>query len=153
MENERVGDPNSKKKKKRTLRRRQEEAWKKPRKLAIGVRTTSVLFVECMKQGLLAKMIRQEEPRLADITGFRIKTVENGGTSLANMFSTSLKDGKICGRSDCPTCWQEDEQHIDCFQRNLVYESYCTICAPEADGRSSRRMETLRLDTPGVYVG
>ena len=99
-------------------------------------------------------MLRGEEPSLADMSNSRMKIIENGGTALANMFSTNLWKGEACIRKDCPTCKQNDDKKLNCFHSNIVYKSFCTICAPgDREEKSANRMKKVEMSTPGVYVG
>ena len=49
------------------------------------LRTTSVLCVYQTRGGELANRLKAVEARLIDVTGFRIKVVENGGTKLQQL--------------------------------------------------------------------
>ena len=71
---------------------------------------STVMFVPWTIRGRLAARLRQEEDRLADLTGFRIKYTGEGVTQLRRQFSTKFDNGL-----ECVTCDQLDEQKLDYF--------------------------------------
>ena len=80
------------------------------------LRTTSVLFLELTKGGSLAQHLREMEPRLSSLTGFRIRIVELGGRKLKDLLpNTNPWAGSKCGREGCATCSQGGERLPDCF--------------------------------------
>ena len=113
--------------------------------------TSTVMFVPWTSRGLLAAKLRLQEDRLADLTGFRIRYTEEGGTQLWRFFNTGLAAGLECGRAQCVTCGQDDEVKINCFTRSVVYESVCLICHP--DGRKAKNGEEMIQDGNGTYTG
>ena len=54
---------------------------------------TTIMFVPWTVNGRLIGALKAEEDRLAKLTGFRIKFVEEGGTPLWRSFSTTLGGG------------------------------------------------------------
>lgn len=112
---------------------------------------STVMFVPWTIRGRLAARLRQEEDRLADLTGFRIKYTEEGGTQLWRQFSTKLDIGLECGREGCVTCDQLDEQKLDCFSRSVVYESVCLLCHP--DGKKVKPGDNIIQSGAGTYTG
>ena len=54
------------------------------------IETTTVVFVPPTRGGKLAKMLKEKEDDLANITKFRVRYQEAGGTKLGLMFSTDL---------------------------------------------------------------
>ena len=100
---------------------------------------TTVVFVPSTKGGLLVKKLKEEEDRMAEVTGFRTKFQEAGGSKLINCFEKDLGKGQNCCRNSCPPCDSSDRIQ-NCRSRNLVHESSCRICHPassqkEADGQ------------------
>ena len=87
---------------------------------------STVIFVPNTKGGLLVGKLREDEDRMAGVTGFRIKLQEAGGSKLIDSFDKDLGKGQHCGRKPCPPC---DKRQI-CRSRNLVYESSCMTCNP-----------------------
>jgi hypothetical protein len=129
-------------------------------RVLVKVPTTTVFFVDSTKGGVLAKRLRAEEDRLAALTGFRVKIVESGGSQLRQVLpNTNPWAGLKCGRSKCWTCGQNDETVINCFKRNVLYESHCTWCnPPEEDKEKSGKVggkggEDKKLEDRAVYVG
>ena len=108
--------------------------------------TISVLFVDQTKGGILAKRLQEAEDRLAILTGYRIRVTESCGTQLSRILpNTNPWNGEDCTRPECYSCRQGDEKLQNCKQRNILYESYCTICNPEGLKEGYR--------ASGVYVG
>ena len=118
--------------------------------------TTSVMFVDYTVGGALVRALRDQEPRLAELTRFKVKIVELGGTALTSMFEKDLASGQICGRENCGTCQQGDDRPQKCFTRNVLYESCCQKCASDHPPKKPSPMEELNgadLYQQGVYVG
>ena len=114
------------------------------------VPTLSVLFVEQTKGGALAKQLQQAELDLGMKTGFRVRVVENAGTALKRIFSSTNPWGsRECGRPDCVVCSQGDEQIQDCRRRNILYENRCTTCHVESKKEDPKLSGTGK----GIYVG
>jgi hypothetical protein len=59
-------------------------------KLDRRIQPTTVMFVPSTRNGTLIKMMRQNEEKLVEMTGFRISYSEAGGTQLGRYFSTNL---------------------------------------------------------------
>ena len=57
-------------------------------------RTATVVFVASTKGGILARKLREREEVMSEITGFKIRIQEAGGTQLRNKFNTDLGKGK-----------------------------------------------------------
>ena len=87
------------------------------------------MFVDQTVGGGLTKRLKEIEDRMTDITGFRVKISEMGGTQLSQLLpNTNPWAGSKCSRETCHTCNQGDERLQDCFRRNILYESTCTVC-------------------------
>ena len=89
----------------------------------------TVVFVPSTRGSILLQSLKVEEDRMAELTGFRVKYQEAGGSILANAFSKNLGSGQTCGRADCPPC-VESGGKVDCKARSIVYESKCLVCNP-----------------------
>ena len=66
--------------------------------------TSTVVFVPNIRTSLLLRKLKESEERMSDVTGFRIRFQEAGGSQLSNSFSTDLGNGNHCGRVPCPPC-------------------------------------------------
>ena len=83
-------------------------------------------------------------------TGVRVRVVENAGTALKRVFSSTNPWGSSeCGRPDCVVCSQGDEQVQDCRRRNILYENRCTVCQVGNEKDDSKLSGTGK----GIYVG
>ena len=129
--------------------------WKKEKETGLEVETSTVMFIDETAGGTLGKRLRGMEDRLARLTGFRVRFTETGGTQLRHQFPcTNIWKGSGSGLTDCPTCQQGDEQPQNCFARNLLYESHCSVCSVDLkDGKKKRDLKNGKIVGPGVYVG
>ena len=84
---------------------------------------STVVFVPSTRGSTLLKSLRDEEEKMAEMTGFRVKYQEAGGSVLSNAFDKNLGSGLHCGRLACPPCSKPDERKENCRSRNIVYES------------------------------
>ena len=72
------------------------------------------------------------EEEVAHKLDYRVRMMEAAGTPMGLLLTKNNPWGtKDCARGDCTTCAQGDETVIDCKKRNVLYESYCTLCNPE----------------------
>ena len=94
-----------------------------------GRAATTVVFVPSTKGSTLLRSLKEEEDKMAEMTGFRIKHQEAGGKVLVNSFNKDLGKGLHCGRIPCPPCDSTDKRQ-DCRTKNLLYESVCKLCNP-----------------------
>ena len=60
----------------------------------------TVIFVPSTKGSALIMSLKEDEDKMAEITGFRVKYQEAGGDILTNFFSKNLASGKHCGRPE-----------------------------------------------------
>ena len=112
----------------------------------------AVLFCDYMKEGELAKLLRELLQRMEGALGFGIKVVERTGPTLKNQFPlSSLWEGQKCEREDCPPCNQGGEKIQNCKKRNLVYESICARCNPGAIEMKGEWEPTKGVQS--LYVG
>ena len=87
------------------------------------------------------------------LLGFKLKVVENAGTSLGQMLSNKNPwAGSKCGRPDCFPCKQQTEHVENCGIQNVVYESRCNVCNLEEKGKKEKTLEDTR-PLPSIYVG
>ena len=144
----------AKKKERRRINRQMGRAGVKPnQKNPAGrnmknIPTISVLFVEQTPGGALAKRIQEAETDIGRKTGYRIRIVENAGSQLKRIFSSTNPWGNgFCQCPDCVVCNQGDEEIQDCKCRNFLYENRCTLCQVGKEG------DTFQKDGKGIYVG
>ena len=111
---------------------------------------SSVIFVPSTRGGLLLRRLKEKEDQMSDLTGFKVKFQEAGGSKLINSFEKDLGKGKHCGRKPCPPCDTGGDLRQNCRNRNLLYESCCLACNP-----SSLQEEKIKDAKPrmGVYIG
>ena len=83
---------------------------------------STVISVPWTSRGELVGKLKEEEGRVSDLTGFKVKVREEEGTPLWLMFSTNLVEGMSCGREKCKTCRQDNEKKVDCFSSGVLYE-------------------------------
>ena len=117
----------------------------------VKVKTSTVMFIPSSKGGLLAKMMKDNEDGLAEMTRFRVKIQEAGGTKLARMFSTDLGAGEPCGRENCQPCNSRTGCRPKCKKQSILYESKCKECNPGEE--SSHQEGNQPIGRIGIYVG
>ena len=125
-------------------------------KKARTIKTRSILFLRGTKGGKLAKRMRLVMERVKEIVGFNAKVVEKAGQKLRNTLSNNNPwKGQECGRSECITCSQDEEQKLDCRKRSVIYENICSICNPKEGKKKKETWEDLAdtRDEPSIYVG
>ena len=113
---------------------------------------TTVVFVPSTKGSILLKSLKEEEDKMAEMTGFRIKYQEAGGNVLVNSFEKDLGKGLHCGRVPCPPCDSTDRRE-NCRSRNIVYESRCRVCNPVSSREEDADHPSSRKSSPreGIY--
>ena len=116
----------------------------------------TVVFVPSTRGGILIQSLKDEEDKMAEITGFRVKYQEAGGSILANAFDKNLGSGRTCGRANCPPCLETDGK-VNCKARSIVYESQCLVCNPktslEEANQEDQPSRTMNTPREGIYVG
>ena len=95
--------------------------------------TVSVMFVPYTPGGVLAKKLRENEEKIANITKNRVKIVERTGTKLQDVLTKANPwKGIDCTRKNCLLCHTkmktEKNENQDCHKRSLVYEIKCLTC-------------------------
>ena len=113
----------------------------------------SVLFVPRTKGGELARRLRNEEEKMAEITGYRVKIVEKSGSQVRRtLCSKNPWAGSKCQRENCMVCKQEGGKG-DCRRRNVVYQTSCVQCkGEEGEGDKGEKGGTER-EKIACYVG
>ena len=106
----------------------------------------AVLFVPRTEKGELLNRLREEEIKLADTTGYRVKLVESSGTQLARILcQRNPWAGQDCGRPDCLVCGESEAGGGDCKRRNITYVTTCITCV-------KTRKEDKTAKEPARYV-
>ena len=116
-----------------------------------SVPTTSVMFVQSTRRGILVNKLKEGEDELARITGFRIKYQEAGGVQLSKIFSTDLARDQPCGRNVCWPCQTSKEGETkNCKARSILYETSCIACGPVKD--KTAPVEDSNLEEGDLHV-
>ena len=96
--------------------------------------------------------MREVLQRLEGVVRFKVKVAERTGSKMKDVLSnTNPWAGAHCGRVDCITCNQLNEEMPECTKRSLVYENICLQCNPDAAKKGP--LLKHNMDIPSVYVG
>ena len=104
---------------------------------------------------------------MEQLTGYRLKIVEKGGTKLVDVLHKANPwAGEHCGRNRCLLCTTKAEtgksNSQDCRQRNIVYETTCLTCTEKQDLETEDRYgeegkkkvdEEKRRTRRFIYIG
>ena len=93
----------------------------------------AVMFVPFTPGSELAKMLRENEEKLVQLTNNKLKIVERASVKLQDIITKSNPwKGTDCQRSNCLLCFTKTKQEKpnlqDCHKRSLVYETWCITC-------------------------
>ena len=85
----------------------------------------AVMFVPHTVESGLAKQLREMEYKMEEMTGNRLKIVENSGEKLEDLLTSSnIWKGQECGRDQCLLCetktYTGKKKRQECHRRNLV---------------------------------
>ena len=91
------------------------------------------MFVPHTVESGLAKLLREMEYKMEEMTGNRLKIVETSGEKLEDLLTSSnIWKGQECGRDQCLLCetktYTGKKMRQECDRRNLVYETTCLTC-------------------------
>ena len=105
------------------------------------------MFIPYTPNGELAKILRDNENKLEELTGTRLKLVERTGSKLVDLITRSNPwQGLDCQRENCLLCFTKSETEKlktqECTKRNIVYETRCRTC----EDNEKTRIEELELD-------
>ena len=105
------------------------------------------MFIPYTPNGELAKILRDNENKLEDLTGTRLKIVERTGTKLVDLITRSNPwQGLDCQRENCLLCFTKSQteklKSQECTKRNIVYETRCRTC----EDNEKLRIEELEID-------
>ena len=119
--------------------------------------TSSVMFVQSTKAGILVNNLKKGELVMSEMTGFKVNYSEAGGTPLGNMFNVDLGKGLHCGREYCPPCdTSEEGKRPPCKSRSILYKTECSLCNPTShpeDHQEEDVQPTGSRSRSGVYIG
>ena len=132
-----------------------------------GKKIKAVMFVPYTKHSELAARLRENEEKMEQLTGYRMKIVEKGGTKLVDVLHKSNPwAGENCGRERCMLCRTKEEtgknNSQDCRKRNVVYETSCLTCTEKQDQETEekyskegkKRIEEEKRKTKRyIYIG
>ena len=121
------------------------------------IATSSIMFVQSTKAGILVNNLKKGEIVMSELTGFKVNYSEAGGTPLGNMFNVDLGKGLHCGRDYCPPCdTSEEGKRAPCRSRSVLYETQCSLCNPASHSEDHQKEDvqpTGSRSRSGVYIG
>ena len=108
---------------------------------------STVLQVPNTKNSILLNNLIKAEERLALVSGYNVKLIEQSGVQLSRLFQGMSHKHKCHWRS-CPVCREyKGKGSSGCRTSNLVYEGTCINCLEEVEAGSR-----LEADV-GKYIG
>ena len=114
----------------------------------------SVCFIDNTANSILVRRIQGVEDEVGSKVDYRVRMTEAVGTPMSLLLTNNNPWGtKDCQREDCQTCAQGDEKQIDCKKRNVLYESFCTLCNPGEIKRGKKDEIAFLKEGRGIYVG
>ena len=87
----------------------------------------TVMFVPRTNNSKLCKILRAEEEKLTQITGYKCAVKERNGTQIRRILVKKNPFILPCGRKSCLIC-KSGEPKSDCQRRNIVYLTTCESC-------------------------
>ena len=90
-------------------------------------RVVTVMFVPRTNNSKLCKILRAEEEKLTQITGYKCAIKERNGTQIRRILVKKNPFILPCGRESCLIC-KGGEPKADCRRRNIVYMTTCESC-------------------------
>ena len=96
------------------------------------------MFIPYTEHSELASRLRDNEQKMEQQTGYRIKIVERGGMKLVDILHKANHwAGQDCDREGCLLCKTKREEGLtnsqDCKKRNCIYETICLTCRDRQD--------------------
>ena len=91
------------------------------------------MFVPFTTEGRLAKLLRENEEKLSELTLTKLKIVEKSGDKIQDIITKSNPwQGEDCSRTNCLLCYTKTRTNKltsqECNKRNIVYETTCVTC-------------------------
>ena len=119
------------------LNKRSGRVGKKPLlkagKSSIKKAAATVVFVPSTKGSTLLMSMREDEDKMADMTGFRVKYQEAGGSVLTNMFNKDLARGQH---------WEHPAHHVTSLRRGKIAGARTSFMSPNV--RSATPLPAVR---------
>ena len=89
---------------------------------------TTVLKVPSSPNSILLNNLIKSEEKLALITGYNVKLVEQSGLQLSRLFQRVFTADR-CHLTNCPTCKEFNGKGSSrCRINNVMYEAVCLTC-------------------------
>ena len=106
------------------------------------------MFAPRTASSKLTKMLKEEEKKLSDITGYKVKIQEVNGTQIRRLLCRKNPfQGINCQRPSCMVCKEGGKG--DCRRRSVTYQTTCDTCrARNASGGIEDTPENV-----GAYWG
>ena len=106
---------------------------------------------------ILINKMKGREPVMCELTDFKVKYAEAGGTPLINMFSQDTCRGAHFNRDLCHPCDSTaEDKRQNCRERSILYETSCKLCNPDEKGGPHSNLQPDQLQPKarlGVYLG
>ena len=127
-------------------RRKKGSQQNKVMKNQVPSKIKAVIFVPFTKHSELATRLMDNEEKMEQLTGYRLKIVERGGTKLVDILHKANPwAGEDCKRMGCLLCttkkMEGKKNGQDCKKRNCVYKTNCITCRERQDRDIEQRME------------
>ena len=112
---------------------------------------TTVLQVPNTNGGVLARNLMRAEEKLARVSGYNVKIVEQSGIQLCRMFDRVFPN-PTCHWDDCPTCLNSTKKGgSKCRKSNVVYEATCIECESASTSKESET-KIIGPDDPSASI-
>ena len=117
--------------------------------------TSTVMIVPNTKGGLLVNRLKVKEPVWCDLTGFRVKYSEAGGTPLINMFNQDTGKGAHCNREVCHPCDSTIEEKRQIAENAVFYMKHHANCAIQRPINlpTNRKFGMIKQDRKTILQG
>ena len=117
-------------------------------KRAIGMDYSTILQVPNSRNSDLLNNLIKAEDKLAHMSGYNVKLVEQSGVQLSRLFPGMPSSSKKCHWLACPVCKEyTGKGSTGCRTSNIVYEGECIDCLEEVE-KGMRAVEEV-----GKYIG
>ena len=100
---------------------------------------TSALFVPSTEEGILTKMLEEEEETLSADLGWGVKVVEKSGVPITQLLKLKFPMIEGCVNNRCLIC---EDDGVKCGVKNVIYLMKCLDCS-----------ERLPRAVNSIYIG